>query len=315
MLDEATTLLKSKKVEERLRAVRMLRRDGSAGACGLLLKALQDRTHYVAAQAAEALGEIGNDDTAMAMTDRFLYLCEDGLKRDPGCHVRAQLALALAHLRYHPASRALEAGIRTRQIEAVGGVPFDTGAMLRANCALAMAQLRLRDALRDISLLLFDRGDNAVDAPWNARPITTEPRKAAAQALAILADPVGALPLTLKLTFPNDEAPDVLQECMQALVALEDERAVELLSRYLEHPDRHLAAFAAVMLAQTRAPEVTEILRRAIPQFTGDPLRAILLALTAMRTEEAQALLRLLADDSRPEVRNTIAEIAPEAAQ
>jgi HEAT repeat protein len=312
MLDEAKRLLQSKKMEERLRAVRLLRRVASPEACRLLLKALQDRVYYVAEQAADALGDIGDDQAAMEMTARFLYLSEDGLKRDPGCHVRAHLAFSLARLNYHPAYKALRIGIRTRQIEPVAGVPTDTGATLRANCALALAQLRDRDALRDISLLLFDTGVNAIDAPKKVRPFGSEPRKAAAQALARLADPACVAPLSLKLTYPGDETLDVLQECMQAIVDLEDERAVDLLKPYLEHHDRHLAAFAAVMLARTRAPEAIELLRDVIPTFTGDPLRAILLALTSLRTEEAAALLRALAQDPRQEVRKIIAEVAPD---
>jgi len=306
MLDDAKALLQSKKAEERQRAVRLLRRSGGPAALQLLLKALQDRTSYVAALAAEALGEIGDDSVVDQMVERFRFLAEDGPKRDSGCHIRANLAFAFAKMECHVAADALRLGIRTRQIEAGS----DTGAHLRANCALALAQLRARDALRDIGLLLYDRGANRIGAR-SLRSTTAEARKAAAQALARLGDPFGATLLAVKLTYPEGEAPDVLQECMQALVALQDERAVEVLVPYLDDEDRHLAAFAAVMLAQTRAPEATELLRAVIPGFTGDPLRAVILALTSLRTDEAEALLRALAADARKEVRDQIVELAP----
>jgi HEAT repeat protein len=306
MSDEAATLLQSKKSEERQRAVRLLRRQGGADAAWMLLKALQDRTSYVAALAAEALGEIGEDGIADAMLERFFFLAQDGVKRDPGCHIRANLAFAFAKMDYRPARDALHLGIRTRQMES----GTDTAVHLRGNCALALAHLGVRDAIRDIGLLLFDRSENRIGAEIRARTSTIEARKAAAQALGSLGDPFGAALLAVKLTFPEDEAPEVLQECMQALIALEDDRTVELLQPYLAVRDRHLAAFAAVMLAQTRAPEATDLLRHAIPNFTGDPLRAVILALTSLRTDEAEALLRELAADARPEVRKQIEELA-----
>ena len=123
----------------------------------LLLEALADKSPYVAALAAEALGAGADDRAALAMTEKFAALCEDGTKLDPGCHVRANLAFALGRLEYRPASDILRVGIKIVQIEAVGGVPFDTAAHLRGNCALALAQIRDPDCVRDIALLLFDR--------------------------------------------------------------------------------------------------------------------------------------------------------------
>lgn len=309
VLEQAHTLLRSRQTEDRIRAVKHLRRlDASPEAQELLLRALNDRTNYVAALAAEALGEVAGLEVAAAMVERFLFLSEDGPKRDPGCHIRAHLAFAFGRLEYQGAADALRIGIRARQIEAVGGVPFDTAAHLRANCALALAQLRAPGALRDIALLLFDTGRNVVNAPFNAPLVTDEPRKAAAQSLARLADVAGLIPLALKLTYLEEETPAVLQECMQAVVELQDERALELLTPYLRHEDRHLAAYAAVMIAQTRAPEAPALLQEAIPHFTGDPLRAVILALTTLRSPESDALLRALAQDPRPEVRRIVSE-------
>ena len=136
-----------------------------------------------AALAAEALGESADDAAALAMTERFGFLSEDGLARDPGCHIRANLAFALGRLDYRPASDVLRVGIRTTQIEAVGGVPFDTAAHLRANCALALAQIRDPDCVRDIALLLFDRSGFAPACPDPT--VKMEPRKAAARALSL----------------------------------------------------------------------------------------------------------------------------------
>ncbi len=300
-MDNFTSLLNSRRTEDRIRAVQQIARSDEPTKRTLLLKALSDRSHYVAALAAEALCECADMSVAQEMVEHFLYLSEDGLKRDPGCHVRAHLAIALGRLGYSPAVHALRVGIRTVQIEPVGGVPFDTGAHLRANCALALAQMNAPDAVRDIALLLFDRRRESA-AKEN------EHRKVAARALARLGDPNAIVPLALRLTFPDDESADVLQECMQAVVELEDPRALELLQPFLQHRDQDLAAFAALMIAQTRAPEVPSLIRDVIPRLSGSPLKAAVLALTVVRSEAGRAALHDLATDRREAVRLAVVE-------
>lgn len=299
MTPESTrALLKSRRTEDRIRAVRDLKAHPGPESQALLLQALKDRSNYVAALAAEALSKTADDEAAPAMVERFEHLSEDGLKRDPGCHTRSHLAFAFGRLEYGPAVAALRIGIRTVQIEAVGGVPFDTAAHLRANCALALAQLRAPGALRDIALLLFDR----------SVAFTTEPQKVAAQALARLADPAALIPLSIKLTFSEGEAPEVLAECMEAVVQLEDPRALELLEPYLHDPDQALAAHAALMIAQTHAPEAPALLRQTVRRLSGNPLKATVLALTILRSDEAFAVLRDLAEEEREEVRLAVVE-------
>jgi HEAT repeat protein len=304
----AAALLKSRKTEDRVRAVHQIARSDDPAKQALLLEALQDRVNYVAALAAEALGECAGESAARAMVERFRALSEDGLKHDPGCHIRAKLAFAFGRLEYSPATEALRIGIRTTQIEAVGGVPFDTAAHLRANCALALAQVRAPDAVRDIAPLLFDTGKNRFGADLKTPLVTIEPRKAAALALARTCDPNALIPLAIRLTYPEGESPEVLQECMQAVVELEDARALELLTPYLRHFDQALAAYAAVMIAQTHAPEAPALLRETLQTLFGDPLRAVVLALTTLRTEAGRAVLHALVDDEREAVRLAVAE-------
>lgn len=306
-MNDIAALLRSKKAEDRIRAVQRLARSEALGRQTLLLEALQDKTNYVAAMAAEALGHCADWSAAAAMVTRFLYLSEDGLKRDPGCHIRAHLAFAFGRLEYLPSTEALRIGIRTVQIEPVGGVPYNTALHLRANCALALAQMRAPDALRDITLLLFDHGTDRIGVGDEKR-IMIEPRKAAAQALARLGSVEAIVPLTLRLRFSAGESPEVLQECMQALVALEDPRAVELLTPYLRHPDPHLSAYAGLMIAQTRAPEAPVLLRELILRLSGDPLQAAVLALTTVRTEAAVAVLLELTESERESVRLAVVE-------
>ena len=278
----------------------------------LLLKALKDKSSFVAAMAAQQLGDAADWSAMSEMMARFLWFCEDGFKRDPGCHIRAHLAFAFGRLEYHTASDALKIGIRTSQIEFVGGVPFDTGGHLRANCALALAQLNDKDAVIEIAPLLFDNGENGVlpiPAKYQGqnlvRPAT---RMKAATALGRTGDASALVALTIVLRFPGEEDPQVIQECMQATVDLKSQHAISLLTPYLNHDDLGLAAYACLMLARTRKPEVPELIFNCIERLNGDSLKAGVFALASLNDEPARSYLYRLADDSRNTVRQALCE-------
>src|SRR5579871_4526276 len=124
--EQVLMLLRSRRTEDRIRAVEALGRSPEPDDIPLLLEALRDRSHYVAALAATGLSEAAPREFAPELLERFDELAADGLKRDPGCHIRAHLAFALGRLEYGPAIESLRAGIRTHQIEPVAGVPTDT---------------------------------------------------------------------------------------------------------------------------------------------------------------------------------------------
>jgi HEAT repeat protein len=310
--DQIRKRLRSRQTEERIKAVAQIARLEQPERQALLLEALTDKSPYVAALAAEMLGDGADDKAALAMTDQFETRNADGPAVDPGCHIRANLAFALGRLEYLPAAEALRVGIRTVQIESMGGVPFDTAAHLRANCALALAQIRDPECVRDIALLLFDRSGFALRGSPSTDPtVKMEPRKAAAQALSIVSRPEARLPLTLKLVHPENEAPEVLQECMLALIELEDPHALEVLSPYLSHSDARLAAYTALMIAQTQAPGATSLIVGAMRHFSGDALRAVVLALATVRAPESYDALHQLAQSDREAVRLAVIDALP----
>ena len=303
-----------KQTEDRMRVVKQLARIADLDAQRLLVAVLKDRSSYVATLAAETLAECAEAPLLPALLAHFEYLSVDGPKRDPGCHVRSKLAYAFGRLEVMSAVDALRVGIRTRQMEGGGGgsLPADTAIPLRANCALALAQLRDPLALRDISILLFDEGDAYFTAASNVLYVTVEARKAAAQALGRLGNPAGVVALAIKLAYPGSEVPEVLQECMQAVVDLEDDYALELLEPYLSHRDQHLIAFAALMIARTREPQALALIVKTLDRLTGDPLQAGILAISTIRTEEAQAMLKQLATSDRKDIKRIVAEMGIE---
>ena len=309
--EQIRTKLRSRQTQDRIGAFAQIARLDPPERQALLLEALADKSPYVAALAAEALGDGADDRAALVLTEHFGTLCADGPKLDPGCHIRANLAFSLGRLEYRPASDMLRLGIKIVQVEAVGGVPFDTAAHLRANCALALAQIGDPDCVRDIALLLFDRSGFAFNRAPIDPTIKMEPRKAAAQALAITGSVQARLPLTLKLVYPENEEPEVLQECMTALVDLEDPHALEVLEPYLKHSDRRLAAYSALMIARTQSPGAAGLLAAAIPSFSGDTLKAVVLALATVRAPEAYDHLHALAGSDREAVRLAVIDALP----
>ena len=293
---EAVTLLKSRKLEDRLRGLRRLDRLPDETRWRLALPILADKSHFVATEAIVCLMDCSDWEVLRVLLRHFDRWMVEGAKGDPGCHLRAKLAYLFGHQEYIPASDALKIGIRTVQIEPVGGVPFDTGAHLRANCALALASLRAPDALRDISLLLFGSGGFVGSQGFafgdDPHHLGVEPRKAAAVALGLLGDPAGTVPLTIKLNAPGNEAGEVLQECMAALVALRDSRATEFLAPFLQHRDEGLAGYAALMIARSENPDAATVLGEALPGLRGEALNIAALALVTMRTEASETILR-----------------------
>ena len=307
--DQIRLKLKSKQTQDRLQAVKRIADLDPAEQQPLLLGALRDKSPYVAALAAEALGGGADDHAALQMTEMFGELCTDGVKLDPGCHIRSNIAFALGRLEYYPASDMLRLGIKIVQVEPVGGGSFDTAAHLRGNCALALAQIRDPGCVRDIALLLFDRSGFARQVLDPT--VKMEPRKAAARALSLSGNIQARLPLTLKLVHPENEEPEVLQECMQALVELEDPFALEVLEPYLKHSDQRLAAYAALMIAQSQQPGAAALLARAAPQFSGNALKAVVLALATVRDPDAYDQLHRLLKSDREAVRLAVIDALP----
>ncbi len=294
-LDQISAFLDSKRTEDRVRgAEKLSARDDSHAP--LLLKLLEDRTPYVAAIAARKLSEFPPERVERALLKAYLERDEKGVKLDPGCHIRTYLALALGKLGYHPAADAIRRGIRTVQTEQ----GTDTAVSLRGNCALALSQLAPPDAVRDIAILLFEPGGFSVNS--------SQARKAAAQALGRVPDAAAIVPLAVRLSYPGEELPEVLAVCMESVVALEDPRAVELLEPFLVHSDQHLAAHAALMIAQTGHEDAPGLLRSACDRLRGDPLRAVVLGLSALRTDAAHETLLALAGSILEEVRLAVIE-------
>src|SRR5438045_1558151 len=95
-------LLRSSRVDDRVRALERINRSEDSAWTPELLAALGDRVHHVAALAAEGLAKFAEFSVAPQLLERFDYCQEDGPSRDPGAYIRSHLAFAFGRLNYGP---------------------------------------------------------------------------------------------------------------------------------------------------------------------------------------------------------------------
>ena len=272
----------------------------------LLLKALNDKSGYVAEAAARALGKTGGEGVVQALIERFLWYSEDGPKRDKSCSARKAIAIALGKLEDRRAADALRIGMRTVQLT---WDHSDIAVGLRAACAISLAEIRADNVLIDLAHMLFD--GKPIRPGEDPKGPT---RKAAAMAIAGLAEPGGEIALAIRLMYPEGESPEVLVECMEAVVAMEGENAVRLISPFLASEDTYLAANAGLILAKTRNPEVLPLLKAAVTDCPDGAILPIATAIASLRSDEACEALMELAKDLNPKVRQaaiTALEVFP----
>ena len=126
------------------------------------------------------------------------------VKSDPSRAAKTAITDALYRIGA-PELAVYRTGIRHVQLEPVWGGKADTATALRATCALALVRVHYPDYLTEIADLLADR-----EAPA---------RKTAAQPLAYSENPA-AVPLLRLKALIGDDDPQVLLECLLALLAI-----------------------------------------------------------------------------------------------
>jgi HEAT repeat protein len=160
-----------------------------------------------------------------------------------------------------------------------------------------MVRVHDPDYLLEIAALLADR-----EAPA---------RKMAATALAY-SESSAAAPLLRLKALVGDEDPQVLNECLLALLAVAPRASLEFVSAFLDRPQPEVAEAAALALGGSRVPEALPILT-AWWERTFDPTlrRTALLAIAMLKSDEAmQVLLTHVADGAPTHARDAIHALA-----
>ncbi|MBI3786074.1 MAG: HEAT repeat domain-containing protein [Deltaproteobacteria bacterium] len=287
---------KSHAVEDKLAALHRLRAEPiSKAAVVELRKSLADKSPHVAAKAAEIIGEAEIAALTNDLIATFERLLVNPVKSDPNCVGKTAIADALYRLGAE-AGEVFLRGIRYVQMEPVWGGRNDTAGTLRGVCALGLVRIQHRDALLEIGDLLADP---------QARV-----RANAARALAY-SESLQAIPLLRLRVLAGDE-PEVIGECLSALLAIDPTSSLPLVERLLARDDPPLQETAALALGASRLASAFAVLRSWWERTSQVDLRkTALLAIAMLKHDEPiDFLLSLVAEGKTMDARAAIAALA-----
>ncbi len=279
-------MAKARGVEAKLSRLRALRREAATPEHQAeLRRALEDRSNLVVADAAEIVGERLLSDLApdlVAAFDRFMV---EPAESDKGCRAKIAIVNALNQIEYDEEDVFLR-GIRHAQMEPRWGREEDSAAPLRGGSAFGLVRVNHPDILLLLADLLADPDKVA--------------RSAAATALGGTGAPA-AIPLLRFKARVGDEEPEVVAECLAALMGAAPKESLPFVAQFLDSPSAAIQEGAAFALAESRRPEALDVLKGHWPRTRRGPLEeALLLAIAMTRLPEAlEFLLEVLADDDR----------------
>ncbi len=241
----------------------------AAGAHEELRDILAGPLSHAVARAAEIVGNAQLHELEPDLVRAYERLCDNPLKRDPACRGKTALVDALQYLDASAGDLYLRAA-RTVQLEPVYGGKQDMAAELRGAAARGLVRMSHPDALEVLAELLADPESNA--------------RMAAVRALASHGG-APALPLLRLKALVGDDDPEIVGDCLLALLQISPDGSLDFVERFL---DGELAEAALLALGQSRTPAALPVLQRYWER-TVDPdrSRTALLSIAMMRSDEA----------------------------
>jgi HEAT repeat protein len=260
-------MAKARGVDARLKRLRALRTEPVGPALVAELRGLlADKSNFVVAEAAEIAGERSLAELGPDLAAAFRRFMTDPADTDKLCRAKIAITDALHKIEYD-AEDLFRAALRHVQMEPRWGGSDDTAAPLRASAAFALVRLNPRDLMLLLADLLADPEKVA--------------RSAAARALGA-SGALAALPLLRFKARVGDEEPEVVAECLNALVAADPAGSVPFVSQFLDAPDDAVAEGAALALAESRRPDALERLKAHWPKAGEESLRNVLLLAMAI---------------------------------
>jgi HEAT repeat protein len=272
-------------VDDKLAALRALRGQPlSPEQKTELRKRIGDRSNLVVAAAAAIAGEATLIEMARdleAAFDRFLV---NPLQDDKLCRAKIAVVQALDKLE-HQEPDAFHKAARHVQLEPVWGGTEDSAPPLRAAALIALSRI---EGSRCLPLLVDALTDPAKDV-----------RIAAALALGGIGTESAGLILRLKARL-GDSDPDVLSECLGALLAIDPNENLALVTEFLEPARADQCEAAALALGKSRLAEALGPLKACFERAHSAELRQqILLAIGILRRPDANDyLMELIASGS-----------------
>jgi HEAT repeat protein len=275
-------MAKARSVDAKLTRLRALRTEPVSPALVEELRGLvADKSNFVVAEAAEIVGERMLADLAPDLAAAFPRFLVDPVETDKLCRAKIAITDALHKVEYD-GEDLFRSALRHVQMEPRWGGSDDTAAPLRAAAAFALVRLNLRDLLLLLADLLAD--------PEKVG------RSAAAKALGASGS-VAAIPLLRLKARIGDEEPEVVGECLTALVTADPAGSVAFVGEFLDSPSEPIAEAAALALAESRRADAFERLKAHWPKVRPGSLQnVLLLAIAITRLPAAlEFLLEVLA--------------------
>jgi hypothetical protein len=281
-------MAKVRGVESKLTRLRLIRNEPITPAVIAELRdGLSDKSNFVAAAAAEIVGERTLTDLVPDLVAAFRRFLIDPVETDKLCKAKIEMVEALNRLEADEED-VYRAGLRHIQMEPAWGGPEDTAAPLRAAAAFALVRVNPRDLIVLLADLLADPEKVA--------------RVAAAKALGACGH-LAAIPLLRFKARVGDEEPEVIVECLTALVSAEPDESIPFVGGFLNSRTEEVAAGAALALAESRRPAALELLKQFWPKARRDESLAevVLLGIAITRLPAGiDFLLELLAQGEAP---------------
>jgi len=269
-------------IDEKLAAIRLLRDQPISPAFTAdLRKAIADRSNLLAAAAATIAGDRRLVELAPDLESAYARFAVDPLKDDKLCRAKIAIVQALDKME-HERPDVFQDAARCVQLEPVWGGVEDAAVPLRASALLALARLDAPGLL----MLLVD-GLNDPLTRISKEDQERQVRLAAAQALGHQGSEAAGLVLRLKARM-GDRDPDVISECLLALLTISTRDHLEFVASFLDPQNESGCEAAALALGKSRTPEALEPLEACWRRATSPALQeTILLAVAMLRTPVA----------------------------
>jgi hypothetical protein len=279
-------MAKSTKLDQALAELNAIRDDPQSDrAMTVLRQLLQGKAAIAVANSAKLIGDAGLRELVPDLTAAFPRFVEDGVAQDPGCFAKFRIAEALYKMEI-PSEDIFLTGIRYVQVEPGWDRGTDTACSLRNVCALGLVKSSYGDVMVELADLLAD-----------AEPTV---RSGAIRAIAY-SGRVEALPLLRYKVHVGDAELDVVGDGFAAILALDPDRALPLVAKYLADPNFDnlaLCEMAALAIGEAKVAggfpilaAFWERLRTRQLQF-AELNRSVLLSIGMLRSPEAIKLLK-----------------------
>jgi len=290
-------MAKARGLETKLARLRAIgKEDATPGHIAELKSFLGDKSNLVAAEAAEIIGKRMLSNLAPDLVAAFGRFMIDPVETDTLCRAKIAIVEALNKLEYDEAEVFLT-GFRHVQREPRWGGSDDTAAPLRGNSAFGLVRIRHRGVVLLLSELLADPEKIA--------------RQHAAQALGAVGSEAAIVLLRFKAK-TGDKEPEVIGDCLTALMTAEPTESLAFVARFLDSQREGVAEGAALALAESRRLEAFEILTKHLPRVSEESLQnVILLGIAITRQPNAvDFLLQVLAGKNEAAAAGALSALA-----